>query len=203
MIVGTAMIVAGCSSARSAPPPTPTKPAALGPEGVPIPQGPPLAQVDLARYGKEIDGIQCETQEQVAYHIHAHLAIFVSGAVRQVPFGIGIAPPQQVSHTATGSFVSGGSCFYWLHTHASDGVIHVESPNEQTYTLGQFFDMWGQPLTTGQVGPATGALTVTVDGQPFIGDPRSIILTARRDIAISVGTPVVAPPAVNWSLAGL
>jgi len=40
----------------------------------------------------------------------------------------------------------------WLHTHAADGIIHTESPVERTYTLGDFFDIWGQPLGRHQVG---------------------------------------------------
>ena len=47
---------------------------------------------------------------------------------------------------------SGGQCIYWLHTHAPDGVIHVESPTERIYTLGDFFDEWHQPLSANRVG---------------------------------------------------
>ena len=42
------------------------------------------------------------------------------------------------------AFVVGGSCFAWLHTHAADGVVHIESPTKRTYTLGNFFDVWGR-----------------------------------------------------------
>ena len=63
--------------------------------------------------------------------------------------------------TPEGPFVETGSCFYWLHTHAEDGIIHVESPSTtETFTLGQFFAEWGIPLSSTQVGPATGKLTV-------------------------------------------
>jgi len=51
------------------------------------------------------------------------------------------------------------------HVHAQDGIIHVESPTARTYTLGQFFGIWRQPLDAQQVGPARGTLTVFVNGR--------------------------------------
>ncbi len=37
-----------------------------------------------------------------------------------------------------------GGCFYWLHTHTEDGIIHIESPVQRTFTLGHFFAIWGR-----------------------------------------------------------
>jgi hypothetical protein len=76
------------------------------------------------------------------FHIHAHLTIFVNGSPRQVPTGIGI-PGAQAQNSVQGLFVSTGSCFYWLHTHAADGVLDIGSPVQRSYTLGEFFDEWG------------------------------------------------------------
>jgi len=178
------------------------QPPGIGPEKVPIPAGPPLGAVKSDLYGEPIDGIQCEASEQVVYHIHAHLTVYVDGQPRQVPSGIGIAPPIQVTNTASGEFVSGGSCFYWLHTHSADGIIHIESPTQRLYTLGQLFDVWGQSLAPGKVGPATGPLTVFVDGQPYSGNPRDIELTAHGQVQLDVGT-VVPPQTIDWSQLGL
>jgi hypothetical protein len=174
------------------------QPPGLGPERVPIPDGPPLGPVVTANYPAPIDGIQCQTSEQVVYHIHTHLTVFVNGQPRQVPHGIGIAPPIQLTNTPVGPFVSGGSCFYWLHSHAADGIMHIESPSQALYTLGQFFDVWGQPLAPGQVGPATGTVTAFVNGQPFTGNPRDIQLTAHGDIQLDIGL-AVAPQSLDWS----
>ena len=69
-----------------------------------------------------------------------------------VPAGVGIPGPQQVMD----GFVEGGRCLYWLHTHDSTGVVHIESPVQRGYTLGQFFDVWGRPLSATQVGPPPG-----------------------------------------------
>jgi hypothetical protein len=194
VIVG--VIVTGGGSAKSSPRGT-------GPEGVPVPSAERLAAVSTTRYGQPIDGIQCQGNEQVAYHIHAHLAVFVNGVPKQVPYGIGIAPPRQTTGTGNDTFVASGGCFYWLHTHASDGVIHVESPTQSVYTLGQFFDLWGQPLSANQVGPATGQVTAFLNGRPYNGNPAAIQLQPHDVIQLDVGTPVVPPQAISFGSAGL
>jgi hypothetical protein len=168
-----------------------------GPEQVEVPKGSVLAAVASANYPKTIDGIKCEVNEQLVYHIHAHLTIFVNGQSRQIPYGIGMAPPLQYN-TTNGTYVNGGQCFYWLHTHAADGIIHIESPTQTQYTLGQFFDMWGQTLKSGQVGPAVGALKMYVDGKPYTGDPRAITLGAHSQIQLDVGSPAPAPVTITF-----
>jgi len=173
---------------RDAPPP-----GMRGPEEVPVPATTPLAAPRPLHVGQRIDGIACESGEQVALHIHAHLRIVVAGRSRQVPAGIGIAAPYQVAATPSGPFVAGGSCFTWLHTHAADGIVHIESPVDRTYTLGNFFDVWGQPLTRRRVGPAGGRVTALFDGRVFTGNPRTIPLLAHSEIELEVGHPLVAP----------
>lgn len=173
-------------------------PGPIGPEGIPVPPAPQLAGTSTATTGQTIDGIQCQTNEQTIFHIHAHLTIFVNGAARQVPYGVGI-PGAQVQNTPQGSFVSSGTCFYWLHTHANDGIVHVESPIHRTYTLGNFFDEWGQPLSSNQVGPATGQVTALYNGQHYLGNPRNIPLNAHAQIQLEVGKPLAAPENItNW-----
>ncbi len=44
------------------------------------------------------------------------------------------------------------TCLYPLHVHDGEpNIIHIESPIQKTYTLGNFFDIWGQPLSATQV----------------------------------------------------
>jgi hypothetical protein len=169
-----------------------------GPEGIVLEQGQPLAPASTAADGQTIDGIQCDASEQVAYHIHAHLTVYVNGALRPIPAGIGIVTPV-AEQTANGPFYSATRCYYWLHVHAQDGIIHVESPNSSNYTLGQFFAIWRQPLTANQIGPSTGTLTVFVNGVRRAGNPATIVLTSHEDIQIDVGTPAVAAQRVDWS----
>ncbi len=170
----------------------------LGPEGVPIPQGAALGRTRLVAPGKRIDGITCQAGEQVLFHIHAHLTIFVRGAAREVPAGIGIAPPYQVEATPGGAFVAAAACFMWLHTHAADGIIHTESPVQRTYTLGDFFDIWGQQLNRNQVGPAHGRVTALFNGQVFTGSPRKIPLLAHAQIQLEIGRPLVVPQKIAF-----
>jgi len=170
----------------------------LGPEGVPIPAAAALARVRLLADGQQIDGMTCQAGEQVLFHIHAHLAIFVHGARRQVPAGIGIAPPYEVERTPSGAFVAGATCFMWLHTHSADGIIHTESPIERTYTLGDFFDIWGQPLGRHRVGPARGVVTVVFDGKLFTGNPRQVPLLPHAQIQLEVGKPLLAPERIAF-----
>lgn len=147
--------------------------------------------------GNAVDGIQCLGAEQTLFHIHAHLAVFVNGAARQIPYGVGITNPQ-VQSSAQGPFVGGGSCFYWLHTHVADGIIHIESPVQRTFTLGDFFDIWGQPLSATQVGSARGPVTAIYDGELDLGDPRDIPLEAHAQIQLEVGRPLIAPENIRF-----
>jgi hypothetical protein len=151
-----------------------------------------LAGLDSAAPGSTVHGIQCNSGEQTVYHIHAHLAVFVNGAQRTVPYGIGIPGGTAAPEAAGGPYVGSGKCFYWLHSHDQSGVIHIESPVRKLYTLGDYFAIWGQPLAGGQVGPAKGTLTAYVNGTRYTGDPRSITLNAHTLIQLDIGTNV--PP---------
>jgi hypothetical protein len=170
----------------------------FGPEGVPIPAGAALGRARMLSTGEQIDGITCQAEEQVLFHIHAHLTIFVRGVARQVPAGVGIASPYQVEATPQGDFVAGAPCFMWLHTHAADGIIHTESPIQRTYTLGDFFDIWGQRLDSERVGPASGHVTALLNGRVFTGNPRRIPLLAHAQIQLDVGKPLVAPERITF-----
>jgi hypothetical protein len=172
-------------------------PGRAGPEGVPIPAAAALASASGGATGAKIDGIGCQTTEQTIFHIHAHLTIFIHGSPREVPAGIGI-PGARGQSTPSGTFITGGNCLYWLHTHAADGIIHIESPVHRTYTLGQVFDEWGQPLGPDQVGPATGHVTALYNGQVYQGNPRDIPLNAHAQIQLEVGTPLIAPETITF-----
>ena len=137
-------------------------------------------------------GLQMLTAEGTALHIHQHLSVTVDGSPVVVPAELGIdVARQRISP---------------IHTHDESGIIHVESPTVQTFTLGQVFDEWQQKLGPGQVGAYRDGsdgqtVTVFVDGKATAGDPRSIELTSHEDIDIVVakkGTAVAAPPAFSW-----
>jgi hypothetical protein len=178
-----------------------------GPEGVPVQQVPDLASANSTVSGAPVDGITCRKtmQQNVGYHIHVHVSIFVNGVQERLPAGAGIVPPRTYTQIPGGLFVdnSTSSCLYWLHVHANDGIIHVEAPTKQTFTLGQFFDVWGQPLGPDQVGPARGPVVAFQDGKRFSGNPRDIPLLSQSVVQLSVGTPVVAFKPMKFTVVGL
>jgi len=139
--------------------------------------------------GQTINGISCDAQEGQRIHIHQHLEIFDHGKEMTIPQYIGI--PMQAR------------CIYWLHTHTPDGIIHVEAPMDRSFTLGDFFSVWGQPLDRTHAATATTkkgqSMRVWLNGKPYTGDPAKITLTAHADIIIQVGPPFTKPvPFTNW-----
>jgi hypothetical protein len=172
----------------------------LGFEGIPIQNGAAVAPASTTQTGT-VNGIQCGSKEELAYHIHAHLAVFDNGQARSVPGGIGI-PGSQVVQTTEGPVASGGQCIYWLHTHAPDGVIHIESPTQRIYSLGDFFDEWHQPLSATQVGDVKGKVSAIVNGKAWTKSIRAIPLNPHQVIQLNVGSPVPFET-VNWSGTGL
>lgn len=139
-------------------------------------------------------GLDPLTEEGQVVHIHQHLDLFVDGKPVEVPGDIGIGPQN--------AFISA------LHTHASypPGIIHVESPTQVQFTLGQFFAVWGVPLSATSIGGLreTGAkkLSVFVDGKAVSADPTRIILGQRQQIVIAYGTeaqlPDPVPATYDW-----
>ncbi len=164
----------------------------------PTPTGPVLAPISTSVTGQTIDGIQCQAGEQLVYHIHAHLAIYVNGTARVIPEGIGAMPPRTEQSSSEGPFVTGGSCYYWLHAHTDDGIMHIESPTQRIYTLGNWFDIWGIPLDSSHVGPASGTVIAYVNGQRYSGDVRAIPLNAHDLIQLDVNKDV-APASFTFS----
>lgn len=184
MVIGAAVLLTGVVAFRAF--------AGFSPSPSPGPTASLLASTEGQAQGETVDGISCQQSEQVVYHIHADLLVFVDGQSRIIPEGIGIVPPITTQPSSEGPFVVSGRCFYWLHSHTRDGIIHIESPSQRTYTLGNYFDIWKQPLSTTQVGPAKGSVIAYVNGVRLNGDPRSIPLNAYAIIQLDVGTDV--PP---------
>jgi hypothetical protein len=178
----------------------------VGPEGVAVYRVPNLAAASTTLSGRVIDGIGCQTQgkESVKYHIHIRVAIYVNGHMVRLPGGIGVTQPQLVEKYSTGKFYDAGlyDCLYWLHTHVADGIIHVEAPTKQAFTLGQFFDVWNQPLGISRLGPAKGAVVVFENGKKIAGNLRNTRLLAGGVIQIDVGTPVIPYHSLTYKVTG-
>jgi hypothetical protein len=133
-----------------------------------------------------VSGITCDRGEHNTYHVHAQLRILVDGTQVPVPANVGVRP---------------GVCLYWLHTHDASGLLHVEAPTQRDFTLGQFFQVWGEALGPNQVGPyAVGdgqQAFAFVDGQAYTGDLGSIQLVDRRVIELQIGAAPLPPGATT------
>jgi hypothetical protein len=143
-------------------------------------------------------GLTPERHEFFAYHVHAHLDIFVGGKRVRIPAGIGINigdPGVRRGRLPDGSLAFGGisecakPCISPLHTHDDTGILHTESQVNHPNRLGQFFTEWRVRLNRTCVGAYCRRMRVYVDGKQYRGDPRSITLTNRKEIAIVVGPP--------------
>ena len=152
-----------------------------------------------------VAGVPCDHLEHSQVHYHAALQIVYDGVVHNIPDNIGI------NLDSAGNV----SCYYWLHVHpANKNVIHIESPAQDTFTLGQFFDVWSSWSVAHDLGAqkldATHVSSITVtpeqklvvyidleDGkgaQVYTSDPRQIPLKSHEVITIEITPPEMNPP---------
>ena len=158
---------------------------------------PDAAHVDTAvatlHEGQVVDSVPCLRDELPAQHIHVHVAVLDDGIAVPVPAGIGVGRPWGAEPDG---FIATGTCFAWIHTHDTTGVVHVVSPEQKAFTLGQLFAVWGQHLGSGEALNYIGRLTVLVNGKRFTDEPGSIPLANFSNIVLELGKPpAVTPPA--------
>jgi hypothetical protein len=133
--------------------------------------------------------MSCEVGMSDTYHVHARIAIIRNGVQLAIPGSIG--------RPASG-------CLYGIHTHDSSGVIHLESPAYQRYTVGNMFDIWGQPLSLTNVAGIAG-MPVAVyindggDVRQYMGNPADIAMISQRTVTFQIGSALPAIPAYTWS----
>ncbi|PMS29410.1 hypothetical protein C0Z16_18880 [Paraburkholderia rhynchosiae] len=169
------------------PPPFDPKPITLTYGGVVGTTYWPNGNTSTGGTGAAVDGLICASGMSELYHVHAHLAIFKDGQWLGLPMNVGIL----------------SQCNYEMHTHDQTGIIHIETPTFKTFTLGQFFDIWGQPLTSTNVAGITGPVVAYIndngDSRRYMGDIRDIELTSLRDITLQIGTtPVSTLATYSW-----
>jgi hypothetical protein len=120
--------------------------------------------------------VGCNVNEMSGVHIHTKLSIIDHGKPVAIPANIGIV-----------SEVDTVLCLYWLHTHDDTGLIHVEAP-AGSYTLADFFAVWGEPLSRTRVGAAHGHVAATINGAPYRGTPQSIPLHDGETVVLTVSS---------------
>ncbi len=68
-------------------------------------------------------------------HDHMYLTIRINGEFATIPSNTGID---------TGTCNQSGANMHVVHTHSSDGKLHLEMQTDEDVELGVFFDIWGQ-----------------------------------------------------------
>ena len=152
------------------------------------------------REGQVVDSVPCLRDDLPAQHIHVHVAILDDGINVAVPAGIGVGRPWGVEPDG---FIASGTCFAWLHTHDTTGVVHVVGPEQKSFTLGQLFAVWGQPLRPSGALNYTGRLSVLVNGQRFSGDPSTVALVNFSNIVLELGKPPSVPPPATYDFSSM
>jgi hypothetical protein len=144
--------------------------------------------------GSPIGAFTCIVNQPQDGAYHAHLSILVNNEAQTIPsFG---ASPQP----------AGGHCFYTIHDHDASGKIHV-TPGAAggTFTLGQLFQIWNQPLTNTNLAGVTGLpIEIFVTENNTVtkveeADWTNIELKSHREITIGAGTPVAEIPNFTWA----
>src|ERR1700730_6217083 len=82
--------------------------------------------------------------ESLVFHIHPWVRIIINGQNVSIPGAIGIVNPLPEGNSKWGEVYGGSSSssFEPVHTHDASGILHIESPTNTNYTLGQFFQIW-------------------------------------------------------------
>jgi hypothetical protein len=122
-------------------------------------------------------------EDPTAPHIHPKVAVTVRAKPVPVPAGMGL-----------------GAQHVPLHTHESDGTIHVEGAGDPT--LAQFMALWGVRLTPRQLGPYAASKGERVrmwvqrpGGNRFDEVPvrADLPLEDQQQIQLAFGTDAQAP----------
>jgi hypothetical protein len=135
-----------------------------------------------------VQQIACDQGEQLAFHVHVHLSIYIDGQAVVIPAAIGISSTR---------------CLYWLHTHTPDGIIHEEAPHIRSFVLGDFLALWQQRFSQLNYPRElnTGAeWRAFVNGVIVKGDFHAIPLKTHTLLTLAYRSPDVQPDtSYNWS----
>ena len=114
----------------------------------------------------------CTTDMATQYHIHPELHILIDGVENPIPPNLGIQ----------------STCMTSIHTHEGGGIIHVESPVQKDFTLGDFFAVWKKAFSKDKVLDSmvtpTTEIVVTVNGTR-VDTYENTILKDKDKIVIS------------------
>jgi hypothetical protein len=120
------------------------------------------------------------------YHSHPSVTITING--------VGVTIPVTIDP----------GCAQPIHTHTTDGVLHIETDQDRDYSLGDWFLLWGHfensatraILNSTQIfgfrTDATHHLTMTVNGQNYTQKPQDYVFLRNAQTGTNTCSPT--PP---------
>src|SRR5260370_15967547 len=155
----------------------------------------PAATASPTSGAGQVGPIPCDQLEHTQVHYHALLQIFNQGQAVAIPTNLG--------RTA--------ACYYWLHMHTGEpGIIHVKSPADRIFTLGDFFQVWGAWTGSPQPLDSTTVSSITLSGDEkllldldagdgagpsaFTANPKPLVLKSPQIIPPASPPPRSIPP---------
>lgn len=179
-----ALVVAGCGPGARAPAlPTTSADAPLPAGARPIGVGP--------RYQPPPpDGPVRDCRRELGARYGVHLELFGHGLVALFPAGIGTGAPRR----SFAGRIERARCYGPLVTLEPTGVVLVRRGTRAT--LGDFFDVWGEPLGPRRAGAFTGRVRAWVGGRRWRRGLREIPLRRHAQIVLEVGEYV--PPHARY-----
>lgn len=212
-LVGAVALVTACSGSSVAPGPVPVRANPFGnmgpmtsPTPIPLIQGGTIGQIvfpdgdtQAGGQGQQVDGEDCIGPiKTVPYHHHVHIELFVNNVQYAIPRALGFVAPWKLLKNG---FAYAPKCKYFMHSHDASGVIHLEYLQIPTIepTLGQVFDVWGEPFTRTNVAGYTGTETVFVNGIPYQYNPRTMGIGMNHMLITLEINSTRTPQLYNWT----
>jgi hypothetical protein len=170
----------------------------VNPNALPgLDKGPPPWPAELTHLRDRLLALDMPPQavEGQGLHSDQHLDIYVDGKPITIPQSIGIPPGYKADPGTTDTdFIS------ILHTHDTSGTVHVEAPSSHSYTLGEFFDVWGVRFTPTCLGSLCETkdkqIRLYVNGKLETGDPTALGFSLQpfsQEIVLTYGTKAELP----------
>lgn len=185
------------------PPPPPPPPASSGPPlsstVTDITDGQRIGEVHWSNGntaegadGNTFANMECSFNLPDGYDVFAFVGVYLNGQLLAMPNNVGVVAKAP------------SRCFYPIHTDDQSGRVHVKWSSNDGYTLGELFQIWGQPLESTNVAGLTGMpVEVFVAENGTVTEVESdwgaIELTSKKTIHIVVGTPVTELANVTWT----
>jgi hypothetical protein len=112
---------------------------------------------------------QCVSHDNLDGHIHVTLVTVWNGQPEFLSANIGVTP----------------DCLRPTHTHDESSAVHIETPDDRKYTVGDFFRVWGAESPA--MRPGAEVENVSLNGEPYTDDYRDIVFEDGQRIVIALG----------------